>query len=497
MKPIRTIIGVAAITLSAFTLSGCSDFLSPEPESIYSTETFYTSESDFQYAINGVYSVMKECYDEQDGYLHFLEARCDNTSSDRTNMYDDGAAGFTDNAGCGPTEKMWKYMYQIISRTNSILVRIDNVQFTNPTLKNSIKGEAYGMRAWAYETLGKFFGGVPLLVDKEYSDTEARKVKRSTQEETFNQAVSDYQKAIELLPESWNSDNAGRMTRYAADGALGRLYMFMNQPAQARPYLEAVINSGIYQMAESYDSCFNDKYDNDPKCDRLWEVQYIGGQSTEGQSYSEMDMPEDCGIQEGYAVRGTSAAMQVSLDLAGSFEKGDYRKTAFTSDNISGSLAKGYTWCIKFNYHTYVATKGDDWANNLPVIRYTDVIMLEAEAINATEGPTATAVGYINQVRKRAHLPELTAEQTASKEAFLNVIKHERRVEFMWEGQRWFDLVRWGDMVDVMKNFFKDKDNGNGRFVNNVASYRTIFAIPQAEMERYGDTSVLWQNEGY
>ncbi len=153
---------------------------------------------------------------------------------------------------------------------------------------------------------------------------------------------------------------------------------------------------------------------------------------------------------------------------------------------------RGYTWCTKFcRSHTYIPQKGDDWAVNLPIIRYTDVILLEAEAINATEGPTATAIDYVNRVRARAKLPELTGTQTASKEAFLKVIKQERRAEFLFEGQRWFDLVRWGDFVSTMSAFFSQSDEGAGRYVKYVTNDRAIFAIPQSEIDRYDDSAII------
>ena len=485
-----------AFTSLAFT--SCSDFLSPDPESTYTTATFYTSQNDFDKAITAAYASMEDCYKGDRGYLHFLTARSDETNILNTNLYSDGAENFTDNSGCSPTEQLWNYMYQMISRTNSILVHIDNVQFSDETLKNSIKGEAYGLRAWAYETLGKMFGGVPLLVDKEYTVAETRQVARSTQAETFAQAVKDYKEAIGLLPSSWASSNKGRMTKWAANAALGRLHMFMNQPAEARPYLEAVINSGIYKMAANYEGIFSDAYDNDPQNDRLWEVQYVGGQSTEGQDYSEMMMMEDCGIDRGWAYRGASSAMTVSSDFIKSFETGDGRQTWFTVDDLTDSKARGYTWCTKFcRARKWVPTSGSDWAVNLPVIRYTEVLMLEAEALNATEGPTATAVAYVNQVRQRAGLANLSADKTDTKAHFLEAIKHERRIEFMWEGLRWFDLVRWGDMVSTYQKFFAQSDEGNGQFVKQVSDKRAIFAIPQTEMDIYDDKTILWQNDGY
>lgn len=497
MKRIINQVGLALVAASGILLASCSDFLNPTPESIYTTEIFYQNQNDFKLAVTAVYDAQQEAYDGQQGILHFLEARSDNTNSVNTNLYDDGGATFTDNSNCTPVLNIWKAMYLMITRANSILDRIDAVEFTDGAMKDHIKGEAYGLRGWAYEMLGKCFGGVPLLT-KEMTEEEIRQVPRSTQEQTFGQAISDYRQAITLLPTSWAAEDAGRMTSGAANALLGRLYMFMNQPAEARPYLETVISSGVYKLADSYEKIFSDAYDNDPSADRVWEVQYIGGLTGEGQDYSEMMMPEDCGIAEGYAVRGSSAAMQVSTNLINSFEQGDYRQTWGASNTITGSLAQGYTWCTKFcRSKNYVPQQGTDWAVNLPVIRYTDVILLEAEALNATEGPTATAVDYVNQVRARAKLPALTAAQTATAAAFLNVIKQERRAEFMYEGQRWFDLVRWGDFVTTMKAFFSETDEGDGRYVRYVTQNRAIFAIPQSEIDHYDNKTIMPQNPDY
>lgn len=271
----------------------------------------------------------------------------------------------------------------------------------------------------------------------------------------------------------------------------------MNQPANAKPYLEAVINSNIYSLAVNYEDCFTDAFDNNVAKDRVWEVQYIGGLSGEGQTFSEMCMPEGYSGTEGYALRGSSAAMQVSTDMVSSYETGDYRQTIATSNQIKGTGAAGYTWCTKFSRHSYQPQSATDWANNLPIIRYSDVLLMSAEAINATDGPSSQAIAYVNAVRTRAKLPNLTPLQTASAESLLAAIKKERRSEFMFEGLRWFDLVRWGDFVKVMTGFLNETDEGNGRYSVNVQSFRSLFAIPQGEIDRYLNPSVMWQNPGY
>ncbi|RKD90618.1 RagB/SusD family nutrient uptake outer membrane protein [Mangrovibacterium diazotrophicum] len=497
MKNISKIIWVLTLCISGSLITSCSDFLNPDPESLYTTQTFYTSQTDFELAISAVYAEQQDVYDGQTGMLHFLTARSDDANAVNTNTYSDGADIFIDTSTGSCIANVWESMFVIVIRCNSILIRIDDVDFDDESTKNYIKGEAYAMRAWAYDNLAKFFGGVPLIVDAEYTTAETYAIARSTQDETFAQAVSDYKAAISLLPESWDSDDIGRITEYAADAALGRLYMFMNEPANAKPYLEAVINSGIYSLAENYEDCFTDAYDNDVTKDRVWEVQYIGGLTGEGQTFSESCMPEGYTGSEGYALRGSSAAMQVSTNMVSAFEDGDYRETIATSDEITGTGAEGYTWCTKYSRHSYEPQSSTDWANNLPIIRYSDVLLMCAEAINATEGPTSEAIGYVNEVRNRAELADLLSTQTGDAASLLTAIKQERRVEFMFEALRWFDLVRWGDFVTVMSDFLDEADEGNGRYSSNVQSFRSVFAIPQAEMDRYDNTSVMWQNTGY
>lgn len=497
MKNISKIILFFILVISGSLLPSCSNYLNPDPESLYTTQTFYTSQSDFKLAISAVYAKQQDLYDGQTGMLHFLIARSDDSNAINTNTYSDGADTYTDTSSSACLTNVWQSMYVIIARCNSILIRIDGVAFDNASTKNYIKGEAYAMRSWAYDNLGKFFGGVPLIVDAEYTTEQTYTMKRSSQAETFAQAVNDYKAAINILPEKWASEDAGRITKYAADAALGRLYMFMKEPANAKTYLEAVINSGIYSLAPNFEDCFTDAYDNNVAKDRVWEVQYIGGLTGEGQTFSEMCMPEGYSGTEGYALRGASAAMQVSTNMVSAWETGDYRQTIATSNQIKGTEAAGYTWCTKFSRHTYQPQSGTDWANNLPIIRYSDVLLMSAEAISATEGPTAKAVTYVNAIRTRAKLANLTSLQTANAASFLTAIQQERRSEFMYEGLRWFDLVRWGNFIPVMTNFLNATDEGNGRYSKNVLSYRSIFAIPQAEMDRYNNTSVMWQNEGY
>lgn len=486
-------IALSLLSLVSVALYSCGDFLTEAPESTYTAEGFYASQADFTYAINAVYAAQQEVYDGKYGLLRFAIGRSDDTNCYNTNTYMDGADTFMDNSAVTALEKAWSGLYVIITRANSILIRIDQVSFSDTDLQQHIKGEAYALRGWAYHTLGVMFGGVPLIVDAEYSVEETKQVGRSTQAETFAQAGADYKKAIGLLPEAWDSDGAGRVTQYAAEACMGRLYMFMGDYTAAKTAFDRVISSGLYTMATKYVDCFSGDFNNTPE--RVWEVQYIGNLSGEGQTFSEVSIPE--GYTGPWAISGGSEAMQTSTNLLAAYEAGDLRKAVTVIDGITvqGAINE-FTWFIKFNHSSYVPQHANDWNVNLPIIRYTDVLMMYAEAINETEGPTPVAIDIVNKVRARAGLAELTPARTLSKDAFREAIKQERRIEFAYEGLRWNDLVRWGDGVEVMTKFFKDADEGNGIYKCD-GTYRYIYAIPQEEITRYANLSKMWQNENY
>jgi hypothetical protein len=497
MKEIFKYAFILAFTISSCGLMcGCDDFLNENPESTYTTESFYTSQKDFEYAITSVYAEQQDLYDGTYGLLRMNNTRSDDTDCNDFNTYSDGYATFTDNASVQATREIYSSLYVIIERTNFILIRIDDIEFTDSNLKNYIKGEAHALRGWAYHTLGVLFGGIPLIVDAEYTVNEIRQIKRSTQEETFSQAIADYRKAFDLLPEVWDSENIGRVTKYAAKALEGRLYMFQGNYSSAQTSLKDVIDSGIYSMPSDYEKSFHADNENQPNNDRIWEVQYIGGQLGEGQIFSESSLQEDYASPWNFA-RGSSAALNASKDFINNYEEGDLRKEFSVVNNypIKGVVDDRYFF-IKFNHSSYTPQQSDDWDVNLPIIRYTDVLMMYAEAVNQISGPTPEAVKIINDVRGRVGLGELTSAQIGTKDAFLTAIKHERRMEFAYEGLRWNDLIRWGDGVSVMNNFFQQPDQGNGMY-NVEGNWRYIYAIPQEEIARYGNADIMWQNPGY
>jgi hypothetical protein len=453
----------------------------------------YKTQTDFEQAIAAVYSQQQALYATgQDNWFRGTITRGDDTSGNPsgglTDIYVYGVDVFTNNSINSWSLSAWQKYWRMISRCNLILDKIDAVEFANADLKNYIKGEAYILRAYAYNYLAIQYGGMP-LIDKSMTSDEIKMITRSTKDETLTFAAEDYKKAITLLPAEWAAASKGRATKYAAEGMLARLYLFQSKFSAAKPLLNDIITSGKYTMEGDYVNCFTDSKDNGPE--RVWEVQFAGGLLNEGSQLPTLCLPEGFNDKTIMPFPGQSTAMPVSNDLFTAYEPGDKRK------NLSVFFYKNVNYVIKYtHYDAYTPKSGLDWANNLPILRYTDVKMMYAEALNE-EGYAANgeAFNILNSVRTRAGLPSLSATNLPDKVAFRNAIIKERRVEFAFEGLRWFDLIRWGIVVNTINQYLATPVRGNGFY--SMKDYQMILPIPFEEISSYNDSKIMPQNPGY
>jgi starch-binding outer membrane protein, SusD/RagB family len=490
----KSILYIIIFTL-AFFLNSCDNYLTVEPESDYSTDGAYKTQTDFQQAIAAVYSQQQALYQSYLCWFRGTIGRCDDTRSGTQYLY--GVDTFTNDAANPWSLNGWQLFWKIISQANIILEKIDAVEFTDPVMKNSIKGEAYILRAYGYWNLANQYGGMP-LIERTLTVEAIKKIARSTMNETLAFATSDYKKAIDLLPEEWNSANKGRATKYAAEGMLARLYLFQRDYTSAKPLLKDIISSGLYAMESSYINCFTDSKDNGPE--RVWEVQFTGGQLGEGQSFSGGCLPEGFDDTRVSPFSGFTSAMLVSDTLYNAYEPGDIRKNLSILKgwvSNTGVVDKVSKYVVKYtHYDTYTPKDQYDWANNIPILRYTDVKMMYAEVLNE-EGYVANGEAFdiLNEVRIRAGIPSLTATDLPDKESFWEAIIRERRVEFAFEGLRWVDLIRWGIAQQIMNEFLSLPSEGGGLY--SMKEYHKLLAIPYEEISRYNDESVMWQNPGY
>lgn len=386
------------------------------------------------------------------------------------------------------TKGNWQGHYRLIYACNDLIKAIEDSGLTDDgTMIN--KAEAHAIRAFAYFDLRRDFGEVPLILHKVVSPSDEIAPK-STVDQVDAQIVTDLTFAKEHLPTAWPA-YPGRATKGFAQTLLGKLYLYQQNWSLAASELSEVMSYG-YSLHGSYSDLFLQSGDN--SLESIFEIQFL---RLSGVNYSN-------NYWETQGVRGAGSwdlgwGFNVPTQaLVDAFETGDPRREASIlfegqPDGLSSptlviptGLAQPYwnkkAYTLKSERTQYSENK-NHWAN-IKILRYADVLLMYAEALNE-QGQSTLAASYINMVRARARggntsvLPDITATDQVS---VRTAIKHERRVEFAMEGERFYDLVRWGDAVSVL---------GPLGYLSKNAWY----PIPQYAIDQSG--GVLIQNPNY
>lgn len=450
-----------AIALLGFSFSSCSDFLEQNPQTDLSENDFYKTADDILSAVNGAYSSLQEG-DIYGNWYVFGEIPSDNTRNQLSgsvttqNEFDQ----FYIDTQNSMIANFWKAAYKVINRTNTILGRIDGIEI-NTELANRYKLECKFIRALMYFNLVRVYGDVPLVL-KEISISESYDILREPKENVYNQIIADLKEAQDL-PVSHSTAEDGRATQGAAKALLANVYMTLHKYAEAETILAEIINSGRYSLLENTPGSLNiDGYKNvfspvnHNSKEGIFEIQFLKGGYGEGSNYANNFAPENSGTNV-VAVGGTGGNNIPEMDIYNAYEEGDLRRDFSMSlgyyDNRKNNEWVESRYVCKFMDVPY---QNNDASNNYPVIRYADVILMYAEALNQN-GKTAEACKYLNMTRRRGFGYQTTETspvdlQTTDKAQFALMVEQERRVELAFENHRWFDLIRTGRAVEVMRS---------------------------------------------
>lgn len=450
-----------AIALLGFSFSSCSDFLEQNPQTDLSENDFYKTADDILSAVNGVYSSLQEG-DIYGNWYVFGEIPSDNTRNQLSgsvttqNEFDQ----FYIDTQNSMIANFWKAAYKVINRTNTALGRIDGIEI-NTELANRYKLECKFIRALMYFNLVRVYGDVPLVL-KEISISESYDILREPKENVYNQIIADLKEAQDL-PVSYSTAEDGRATQGAAKALLANVYMTLHKYAEAETILAEIINSGRYSLLENTPGSLNiDGYKNvfspvnHNSKEGIFEIQFLKGGYGEGSNYANNFAPENSGTNV-VAVGGTGGNNIPEMDIYNAYEEGDLRRDFSMSlgyyDNRKNNEWVESRYVCKFMDVPY---QNNDASNNYPVIRYADVILMYAEALNQN-GKTAEACKYLNMTRRRGFGYQTTETspvdlQTTDKAQFALMVEQERRVELAFENHRWFDLIRTGRAVEVMRS---------------------------------------------
>lgn len=480
---------VLFLFVSSLVLLACSDDFVAVDSFDEDSENFFNTEADYQSALTSAYDLLQATY---------LNVMLGEIASDNTLA---GGESATDSPGIQEIDDMthfnvnqqlrdiWSWMYAGVYRTNYIMEFQDKIAFNG---KDIVIAEARFLRAYYYFELVKWFGDVPLSVDRRISFGEQNTIDRAPKSEVYAQIEADLLFAAQTLPVT--PSDAGRATKGAAQALLGKVYLHQDKFTEAAPVLEEVINSGTYDLLVDYSTMFEN--DNENNIESVFEVQYT---DQEGAGFDCLQCSEG-NVAVGFnGIRNYSGPLFESgfsfnlptQEAYDAFEPNDSRRetailniNTWAAENSGVAFVEGFEHTGFFN-RKYIARQGDanigdanlTNPNNYRAIRFADVLLMAAEALQRGSLGEDRALNYLNRVRNRANLPN----SDATGEALLQAIYQERRVELVGEGHRFFDLVRTGRAATAIDGFETGKHE--------------VFPIPLIEIELAGNR---WaQNPGY
>ncbi|MFD1469077.1 RagB/SusD family nutrient uptake outer membrane protein [Hymenobacter caeli] len=405
----------------------------------------------------------------------------------------------------------WNDYYRTIYRTNQALTHIPDIQM-DAALKARLLAETRFVRALMYFDFDSFFGNVPLIITESTATTRAH---QATPAEVEAQVIADLTAAIPDLPLTYGGADKGRVTKGAAQALLAKMYMQQHKYTEASALFATIISSGTYSLVPNYLDNFTDANENN--AESVFEVQYSGavldvGQGQDNASASEgYDRPNFFGppiysfsdVQPRRWLLDAYTDSTVAL-AAGSTTKHriDPRRDVSIISNLNPDQFYGKTfaqlgynpsqqyWRKYLNDRTRTTPENFTSGINFRVIRYADVLLLQAEALNEL-GQTAQAVPLVNQVRQRVGLAPISAASYTQSSLRL-YMRAERGRELAGEGQRWFDINRWGlldNQAGLNDLITRDPDFSNFRL--GVSKY---MPIPQSDIDI--DPGIK-QNPGY
>lgn len=476
-------------------LAGCrKDFLEKAPLDTINTDNFYKTADDAVAAVNGAYQPLQwpKLFNMRMWTMDIMAGNSIvGAGGGQDGIETQHQANFItmpENAG---VLDLWRGPFPGILRSNIVLDKVPTIEM-DETLKNRILGEAKFLRGHYYFILVRFFGDVPLILKPLYPGDDLRPA-RTPKDQVYQQIIKDLEEAAELLPrrEQYSGADIGRASKGAALGMLAKVHLTLGNWQKAVEYADQVKALG-YGLNEKYEDNFNPLAENGKES--LFEIQYnkegkYDFWSNENQASWTSTFT---GARSSNLVEGGWGWNQPTPEFVSAYETGDLRKdVTILYEGGPKFDGKDYKkeWSLtgynlrKFLVPRSIAPTYDKSPLNFPVLRYADVLLMKAEALNEL-GRTAEAEAPLNEVRKRAGLGEV---HNLAQDAFREKVLHERRMELAFEGHRWFDLIRVNNGQYGL-NFL----HSIGK--TNATTKHLLFPIPQQERDVNPN---LTQNPGY
>lgn len=529
MKNLKNIyFGLLSAGLVLFNACSLDEHIKDRP-----TPATVTTESDVTAVIGGMYSRFND-----PGMFKFLghimlTICADDIYSTAGSEYGHYAQRTFTSANTSP---MWNNMYATIANANNLIEVLDNLELS-PAFEKRAYGEAYFIRAFCYYYLVRLYGGVPLRIEATHVDSDFY-LPRKTVDETYAQIFSDFKAASERLPQqsAINSSELGRASKGAAQAMLAQAYLTYGnqlvlkgqsgdeQFTSSVTYADSVIQSKQYNLLADYGDLFEVTKEAQAYKEVIFGIRFQSDPTARAQPAAGSEYAIRFAASNTWGVSADggngSNTFRVSHWFADYYRQGDYSNgnSTYTPDidyrNEKAFFQRGHN-ANNGNYYavypnlpgTTVPGAGSDGTINDPlvakyqdpggkddrnhgndffIIRYAEVLLIKAEALNELYGPVQDALDAFNQVRKRARtvnsVPEaravpadLTPLTAPDKDTFRMKIFDERGLELVGEGQRWFDLVRMRSPLSPTQTMyeyqFKHRLNDEAVYPRELPTY--------------------------
>lgn len=457
----------------------------PLEEKVYSSfgpNNFFKTADDAEALLNAAYSLEQK--QGTDGFRNiFVMAE---VTTDLLIIREGGLRGlaqpledFTWNASHEFFDVAWTRYYSAIYRANLVIDNVPNIDF-DAERKKQIVAEARFLRASGYIYLYDLFGPTPIITNS--ISNSADRPARATKEEFIKFVTDELNAVSEILPVT--AKQYGRATKGAALAFLTKFYLNNKDWQKTSETAQKVIDLNTYSLFNSANRVDLFKLSNEKNSEFIYVRPHIA-QPGLGTNYLPHAAPPNYKYKG--AVKANYATQLKTLSaFYDSFDPKDQRRQAFLTeyDDLSGKhIILGQDDKRSFKFEEDLPATGADLGNDFPVVRYADILLSKAEALNELTGPTAAAMELINQVRAKADISLLKLADFTSKEALRAHILKERGWEFFSEELRRQDLIRHGKFIELAK--------GRGK---TAFDYQVLFPLPQSEIDR---NPSLKQNDGY
>lgn len=533
---------IVAFVGSALMLGSCADYLIREPQDALDPATFFSSQENAVIAVNGIYNAALE---PVKGRTYAIDFDC---MSD--NMYNYSRNQNTQEFGQGThgsssiyALNFWSRGYRGISRANTLLAWLDHCyEITVPAtnIKDRLRSEALFLRAYFYSELIDFFGDVPMYLEQvDLADSKPRTPKAQVVE----QILGDLEEAARHLPVTYAAEDTGRATSGAALALKGKIELYNGMYAQAAETLKEVIDLKDENGALRYDlyPLYRELFlpQNENNCEVIFDIQYMKNAYSQGLSHQlytftyewnsycpTASLAECYYTKNGYPVSWDAETQlyksaDPAFDPTYPYKDRDPRLDQSIimpgTDNGRGTIflpsSSNHTGMKIRKWNDYTETEKNNSEHNIILIRFADVLLMRAEAlVESGTFDEAEVRGLIDRVRQRPSVMMPKVEDVEGTELDANalraIIRHERRVEFAFEGTRISDIRRWRIgpemMTDAYGYRYQDVRLNPPKYIPYKVDTRSfnpnrdyLWPIPQNEINTNPYINAPDQNPGY